>query len=144
MRICKRDSLINRTKLAERNIDYRFFSLSFFFFFDPTSPFLRFCIRFFSTLHRISKLTEPLNRGQLLRTEIHVFSRGGKRKLAKIGGTVSINLWNKISVWIIHFIFFFFVRNYENYSKLILIRGGKRIIRLEMLFKNWIYIYGNF
>lgn len=56
---------------------------------------------------------------------------------------MSINLWNKISVWIIHFIIFFF-RNYENYSKLILIRGGKRIIRLEMLFKNWIYIYGNF
>lgn len=54
---------------------------------------------------------------------------------------MSINLWNKISVWIIHFIFFFFVRNYENYSKLILIRGGKRIIRLEMLFKNWIYIW---
>lgn len=39
------------------------------------------------------------------------------------------------------FYFFFFIRNYENYSKLILKRGGKRIIRLEMLFKNWIYIY---
>lgn len=38
-------------------------------------------------------------------------------------------------------LFFFFIRNYENYSKLILKRGGKRIIRLEMLFKNWIYIW---
>lgn len=85
VRVYTRGSLINRTKLAERNIDrnllrcYQFFFLFFFLFFliqHPLNHFLRVFFFWFIPYLGINRdLTESLNRGQLVKTEIYVIRR---------------------------------------------------------------------
>lgn len=82
VRVYTRGSLINRTKLAERNIDrnllrcYQFFFLFFFFFLIQHQPFSSRLFFWFIPYLGINRdLTEPLNRGQLVKTEIYVIRR---------------------------------------------------------------------